>query len=185
MIELENMASETAYELAKAMKDGTSKLGLENKIRHGNIIDIGCGPGYLLMHLREFFPEAKYHGLTWDIDAKLNNPNAVIRIGQFQNLPFDTGSMDLVVSSNIMDYAEEADAMICGQRIVPVTFKLNELLKEVERILATNGHFAPCERLKMGKIFAPENLNLFEQFFRHLNTSDVYTFYLNLYQKIS
>jgi len=75
----------------------------------GTLVDVGCGPGYLLLDMAWAFNDLKFIGV--DISSKMlekatNNiankgfvERISFRVGDIQGLPFESNSLDFVVST--------------------------------------------------------------------------------------
>lgn len=93
--------------------------------RGTRVLDVGCGSGELLEHLQE------QGAVPSGIDpaprmAELGRARAVgadVRLGDFEQLPFDDGVFDAVLAVNAFQFAEDQDAA----------------LAEVGRVLAPGG----------------------------------------------
>lgn len=82
---------------------------LETFAPTGTLVDVGSGPGYLLVEIAGAYPDLKLIGVDSSADmAELARRNAQIeglsdriefRTGDVQNLPFEDESVDFVVSS--------------------------------------------------------------------------------------
>jgi ubiquinone/menaquinone biosynthesis C-methylase UbiE len=85
----------------------------------GQLVDIGCGPGYLAAKIYQKFPDVKIVGLdineltlknakrTWLPDLY---PGLEFLIGDAQQLPFPDCSLDLIVSSLSLHHWPDAQA---------------------------------------------------------------------------
>jgi len=162
----ENMDWNNAEGFAEAgIKHHLENIGLEHLAERGAILDIGCGDGKLLAELAKIYPNARFFGLSSDVEAaKRNNPEAEIRNGQFSSLPFDNASMDLAISSRIFDYAEEAKIGLYFQ-----TFKIRELASEIYRVLIPGGLYMPLE-LMIDDYFSQEDWSFFNEHFKCLSS---------------
>jgi len=75
----------------------------------GTITDVGCGPGYLLQVIAEEFPNSRLIGVDISTEmverARVNlgskgyGERAEFKEGSVDNLPFDDGTQDFVVST--------------------------------------------------------------------------------------
>jgi SAM-dependent methyltransferase len=86
----------------------------------GQIVDIGCGPGYLAAQINQKFPDVKIAGLdineltlknakrTWPPDLY---PGLEFLTGDAQQLPFLDKSLDLIVSSLSLHHWHDAQAV--------------------------------------------------------------------------
>lgn len=101
-------------------------LRLVNKFANGNILDVGCGDGYIIAN----FPKFK-EVIGIDISgqavriAKSKNPKIVFTVASCTNIPFSDNSFDTVVASEIIEHVNYEDGKM--------------LLKEARRILKPQG----------------------------------------------
>ena len=121
-------------------------IGLKPIVESGSILDIGCGDGKLIAELAKIYPKARRYGLSnrYDVaEARKNNPDADIKVGLIQNLPFENDLIQFATTSNTFDYAEESLGLRLEDgtrlRIKPATFKLEDLAREVKRVLVPGG----------------------------------------------
>lgn len=130
----------TKEEIADGYDKIVDKIGLAmefydevlgfNKNYFGNILDIGCGRGFLLKKLKEKAKKgSRFFGL--DISSKLcdiakeNNPDAEITRGDAENLPFEDDFFDFVFMTEVLEHLID----------------YNKSLKEAKRVLKKNGIF--------------------------------------------
>ncbi len=106
------------------------------KVEDGeNILDVGCGTGSLLILAKQKFPNIKATGIDADekilniFEKKINKLNLDIKIIKTgaQDMPFTSGSFDLVISSLVFHH-------------LPTELK-KQAMKEVHRILKPQGRF--------------------------------------------
>jgi ubiquinone/menaquinone biosynthesis C-methylase UbiE len=108
--------------------------GLAEPKPHGWLVDLGCGPGYLVARIAHEFPDLKTIGL--DINkvattiAMDNFPadvsgSAVFVVADGEQLPFSESSVDLVISSLSLHHWRDARAVFC----------------EIRRVLKPGGRF--------------------------------------------
>lgn len=107
-----------------------------------NVLEIGCGNGYLLSTLREKFPALELSGLEYTPEmceaARARNiTSCEIVHGDVRKLPFAPGKFDCVITErciiNVMDVADQAHS-----------------LHEVARVLRPGGHFLCIEAFADG-----------------------------------
>jgi SAM-dependent methyltransferase len=174
MMDYNNMSWNSADAFVNAIGYGLHRLDLIDLIEDGTILDVACGDGKLLAKLAENYPKSRYFGLSSEIyQARENNPNADIRDGSIQNLPFPNGTVGIITSTNIFDYAEETretmNANGKGRRIKPSTFLLRDLVNEAHRVLRYGGLYIPIED-NIPRFFSQENWNYFNKGFDELET---------------
>lgn len=102
-----------------------------------NLLDLGCGNGYLLSLLSQEFPELDLEGLDYtpeliDIARARSIEDCKIEQGDVRCLPFDDARWDMVVTErciiNVMDRDEQAKSF-----------------SEVARVLDTGGYYLCIE----------------------------------------
>lgn len=107
-----------------------------------NLLEIGCGNGYLLEVLRQKHPTLALTGLEYTPDmVEIARGRKVERVaieqGDVRKLPFEDQSWDAVVTErciiNVMDRDHQADS-----------------LREVGRVLRSGGHFLCIEAFNDG-----------------------------------
>lgn len=103
-------------------------IGVAGKI-NGNILDVGCGQGFLLKMIHDKYPPVSFFGL--DISNKLchlskkNNPYANIELGDAEDLPYQDGFFDFVFMTETLEHLLD----------------YNKAINEVYRVLRKNGVF--------------------------------------------
>jgi len=104
-------------------------LAMHSNYQTANVLDIGCGRGFLLQKLRVVAPQAKLSGL--DISPKLceiaraNVLTADIAQGDAESLPYADDSFDIVFMTEALEHMLDYD----------------KALSEVRRVLRPNGVF--------------------------------------------
>ncbi len=88
----------------------------------GTLVDIGCGPGYLIADILRAFPELSVIGvdiaeeMLQQAAGNLSNPafseKISFRQGDIHQLPFENGSVDFVVSTLSMHHWSEPSKAI-------------------------------------------------------------------------
>jgi ubiquinone/menaquinone biosynthesis C-methylase UbiE len=114
--------------------------------RNATVLDIGTGPGVLLMELARLRPDLSLTGLDLSPDmvtaAQRNlspfGPRATAQVGDVTNLPFPDHSFDLIVSSLSLHHWDDPESAV----------------PELARVLRAGGsvriydfRFAPFEKL--------------------------------------
>ncbi len=171
---IESMDEGSARTLTGRIQRLLRELGKEYLIEKGAFLDIGTGDGSFLVPLSRLYPNARICGLTkprCEEEAKRKNPNAEIRVGYFQDMPFPDYSVAVAMSNNIFDYAKESTHMIGRKRCKNVTYSISELVRELKRVLVPEGIYVPGEyRLK--NTLSEDGWKLFYTNFQVVPSSD-------------
>jgi SAM-dependent methyltransferase len=91
----------------------------ELKDQDGNIIDIGCGSGYLLNLIGKKYPNLNRTG--FDIKKGNGNENYQFVEGNLENLPFKENSFDVVICCHTIEHLLKLD--VCIKELVRITKK--------------------------------------------------------------
>lgn len=124
--EAEKYDEKWAFYVEATTRETLKRMPMTPKAR---ILDVGCGTGELLRRLGAKYPEAALAGLDPVAEmlgvatTKLSGKED-LRIGYADNLPWTSGSFDLVVSCNMFHYISH-----------PV-----EALQEMARVTRPGGH---------------------------------------------
>lgn len=95
-------------------------LNLNLELDNKEILDVGCGDGYLLFWLNRHFPNSTYTGLEID-RTKLANCNYLARYFHKNNFNFFEGPLselgppptyDLVISIDVLEHVPDDEAML-------------------------------------------------------------------------
>jgi len=95
-----------------------------------NILDVGCGTGYLTAELAKKYPNGKVigcdlaSGMIEVAKTKHRQPNLTFEIADAEELPYQNNRFDLVVSSSTLQWTSFGQA-----------------LKQVSRVIKKEGYF--------------------------------------------
>ncbi len=103
---------------------------------NGVIVDIGCGPGYLVILIAKTFPGLQVIGVdiakemtdtaAHNISALGLDTQVTFRLGDSQKLPFENGEVDFIVSSfSLHHWSEPEQALQEIQRVLIKKQKCN------------------------------------------------------------
>ena len=116
----ENVDESSAY---KMLDEGAAEM--PGKL---SVLDLGCGDGRLVDHIKSNLPDANYTGV--DIDASPEVNSRTRNDVQFQtfdgvHLPFDNDTFDIVYSRQVFEHVRHPD----------------DLVREIRRVLKSGGMF--------------------------------------------
>jgi len=110
----------------------------------GAVLDVGTGPGVLLVELARRRPDLQLTGIDLSADMivaaarNLSEFGATATVGSVTDLPFPDGSFDLIVSSLSLHHWDEPEAA------VP---ELARVLRPGGRLVVYDLRFAPFDKL--------------------------------------
>jgi len=115
------------------------------------VLDVGTGPGVLLVELAGRRPDLTLTGLDLSADmaaaANRNLGRDAVHVGDVTHLPFPDGSFDLVVSSLSLHHWDEPGA---------AAPELARVLRPGGRLCVYDMRFAPFDTLASADFTAPE-----------------------------
>jgi SAM-dependent methyltransferase len=88
------------------------------------ILDVGCAKGFMLHDFHELLPKASLTGIdlsSYAIDHSLESVRPFLRTGNARELPFESGSFDLVISINTVHNLNLEDCKKALKEIQRVT----------------------------------------------------------------
>jgi ubiquinone/menaquinone biosynthesis C-methylase UbiE len=117
------------------------------------VLDIGTGPGVLLVELARLRPDLRLTGIDLSADmvsaAKRNLADrGVVQVADVTDLPFADGSFDLVVSSLSLHHWDDPEA---------AASQLARVLRDGGSVRIYDFRFAPFEKLTTGTLAAREH----------------------------
>ena len=127
--------------------------------KESKILDVGCGPGELLLELRGDYEFLAGIDIAQEmitiannkLEKKSSNKKLIFEVGDIENLRFDDNTFDLIICSGVIEYLKDDEGWI----------------KEIKRTLKPGGYLiinvtnkysirkwtsGPIEKLKSSKI---------------------------------
>lgn len=96
---------EHAYDRAKYIHEFVK---LNYNVKPKNILDIGCGYGGVLYHLKQYYPDAELTGITDRLgDAKYASKyyNLILEVGDAETISFNNNKKyDLIIMSHFLEH---------------------------------------------------------------------------------
>jgi malonyl-CoA O-methyltransferase len=130
-LELEEKVSFGTYKLESNIdaKDGRTQTMLEviRDTNPQNLLDIGCGKGRILKHVKDKYPQIEIHGL--DLDKKIIKAlphNIHGKVGSILNTGYKDEEFDLVCAIEILEHAVDIENAI--QEMLRITKKGGTIL---------------------------------------------------------
>ncbi len=81
-----------------------------------NILDVGCGEGFMICNIKDQLPSCNITGIDISIDAltiaKRKCPDADFYIGNASELKFDNDSFDLVICSEVLEHIKKPETAL-------------------------------------------------------------------------
>lgn len=151
-------------------EDILNRLSMYKDIRElDDILDFGCGPGFLIDHLLKSLhgTKARCYGVDFSkasiemVEQKFKGRSNFESSQWIRQLPLEykDGSMDLIISIEVVEHLDNQ--------------QLTDMLKEVYRLLRPNGHILVTtphkEDLSKAKMYCPECNQTFHQW-QHIRT---------------
>jgi SAM-dependent methyltransferase len=84
------------------------------------ILDVGCGKGFLLHDFTQVIPNAQVRGVDisgYAVAHAMDEVSAFLQVGNVTNLPFESGSFDLVVAINTLHNLYVGDLKLALQEL--------------------------------------------------------------------
>lgn len=99
------------YERLPRVQDETDNSAacierIASEIRGGTVLDVGCGTGYLLDHLKRTKPGLDLTGVDFIIEEGTRRRHPDIRFEQaaIEKLPFPDGAFDTVICTHVLEH---------------------------------------------------------------------------------
>jgi ubiquinone/menaquinone biosynthesis C-methylase UbiE len=184
----------TAYQFSVIGGDYQNKIHqliIDRSKVNGNVIDIGCGSGNLIIKLAKRYPESKFTGIDfwgneWEYSKKQCENNAKIENVTNTNfikasasrLPFDSENFDHAVSCltfhEVKDVVDKTDSLIEALRILKpnASFVFFDLFHDTHFFKSAGGIEAVIKRVG-GEIKNIESLSNIMKLKFPLNTGKV------------
>jgi len=111
----------------------------------GQVLDVGCGTGYLLRYLKEHAPSAELNALTGtdlliDDETRAVNPEISFVEGKVERLPFKDDMFDTVVCTHLLEHILDIRAAIAELRRVCKKRLIIVVPREREHAFTFNPH---------------------------------------------
>lgn len=123
---VQTLVKQLSYRQYHSILSRYANLSIESP---GELLEVGCGPGYLISFLEKWFPKISITGFEYDQrlieEAKERVQRTSFVQGNAEQLPFSDCQFDVVVSLHLIEHLYNPEKM----------------LKEVHRILKPNGIF--------------------------------------------
>lgn len=100
----------TTNVVARQLMNGfiASFSGFFSAARAANVIEIGCGEGYMLEIMHDLNPSARYTGFDIDIPilqyARRRNPGAGVLLADAHRIPFADDAFDVAVCCEVLEH---------------------------------------------------------------------------------
>lgn len=128
--------------IARAIGDLEKKVDVER----GIILDLCCGTGNMTTQLQKRYPLSTVCGLEYNPYhlRKAKDQGVRVLLGNANALPFWDATVDLVLTSKVYDYTYTYPKCSSSfSRIFPDSIDLDQMLREVHRILKPGGIYIP------------------------------------------
>lgn len=118
---------------------------LRNFNNINNVLDVGCGEGFYIKRLKQFFPSTYFYGLDNSKDAlevagKNDKDNPYV-LADLTKLPFSNTSIDVIL--NILtpaNYAEFSRILTTNKGVLIKIIPTQNYLKEIRDLLAIDNY---------------------------------------------
>ncbi|MFA4934058.1 MAG: class I SAM-dependent methyltransferase [Candidatus Omnitrophota bacterium] len=143
-----------------------------NVSKLGKVIDIGCGLGYDLSIVKQYYPGAELYGVdfgSWNADKlrSLGIKPIVINI-ENDKLPFEDESVDFIISNQFLEHTKEIfwinhEVFRCLKKNGIFFMGVPNILSLHNRILMMLGYHPTCNQLMSAhvRVFSKRDVVLF------------------------
>ncbi len=154
-----DIAESIAAQIARRVK----KVGLDYRQDGKMILEPGCGQGFMMRALEQQFPEARVYGFDSDkvyvnIAKRLGRK---VVAGDMNQMPIADQSVDMVVTSNVFDYANAGE---------DTTIDMQQTIPEIYRVLKVGGLYiasADQDNIERAIQYWPEAFAGFEHHYKN------------------
>ncbi len=120
-----------------------ARAAIAKHIVPGNIIDVGCGTGYMLEWLQKQFPEGcKFTGVDFQIPDAVRNrlPGVTLVEQSILSLPFPDRAFDTVICTHVLEHILDIRAAVQELRRICAKRLILAVPREREGIYTFNPH---------------------------------------------
>ncbi len=125
------------------------KKTIEDRLKHGRVLDAGCGFGNVVMHLQKDGVDC--YGVDYDPDVlsfaktKVKYPEKIIE-ADLRKMPFKDGYFDLVISRLVYDFIRAECGLFGYEEYLP---QVEEILKGTSRVIKRGGIYCVTDPFEL------------------------------------